>query len=171
MRELISIPPLTILISVLKSSYRIEMSEGGSVMNSVRLFSLVCLVLLFLVSATIAQEKKDQSAVPAPSVVHQAAFPVAIQAGGYDLVSIILDFPPGAGFPNHFHGGHALAIVLSGEITLREKGTERTVKAGGNWTENPGDIHSAVNTGGTTARVAVSMFVPKGAEPTTIIKK
>ena len=140
-------------------------------MKSMKLFSLACLVLILLVSTTIAEEKTDQSAMPAPSVVYKAAFPIAIQAGGYDLVSIIFDFPPGAGFPNHFHGGHALVTVLSGEITLREKGAERIIKAGGNWTENPGDIHSAVNAGGTTARVAVSMLVPKGAEPTTIIEK
>ncbi len=140
-------------------------------MKSVKLFPLACLALILLVSVTIAQEKTDKAAMPAPSVVHKAAFPVAIQAGQYDLVSVIFDFPPGAGFPNHFRGGHALATVLNGEITLREKGGERTVKAGGSWTENPGDIHSAVNVGSTTARVAVSMLVPKGAEPTTIIKK
>ena len=142
-----------------------------NVMKSVKLFSLVCLVSLILVSATIAQEKIAQIAMPAPSVVYKAAFPITIQAGGYDLVSIIFDFLPGAGFPNHFHSGHALVTVLSGEITLREKGAEKIIKVGENWTENPGDIHSAVNAGGTTARVAVSMLVPKGAEPTTIIEK
>jgi len=109
--------------------------------------------------------------MPAPAAVYQAKFPIALQAGEYDLVGVVLDFPPGAGFPNHFHGGHALATVLSGEITLREKGKERIIKTGGNWTENPGDMHSAVNAGRTTARVAVSMLVPKGAEATTIIKK
>ena len=140
-------------------------------MKAMKLFSLVFFVLLILVSPTIAQEKTDQVAMPAPSVVNKAAFPIVIQAGAYDLVNIILDFSPGAGFPKHFHGGHALVTVLSGEITLRERGGERIIKAGGNWTENPGDIHSAVNAGGTTARVAVSMLVPKGAEPTTIIEK
>ena len=140
-------------------------------MKSVKLFSLACLVMFLLVSTTIAGEKTDQTAMSAPSVVYKAAFPVEIQAGGYDLVSIIFDFPPGAGIPNHFHGGYALVTVLSGEITLREKGTERIIKMGGNWTENPGDIHLAVNAGSTTARVAVSMLVPKGAEATTIIKK
>ena len=140
-------------------------------MKSVKLFSLVCLALLLLVSATIAQEKTDQAEMPAPSVVNKTSLPITLQAGGYDLVSIMFDFPPGSGFPNHFHGGHALATVLSGEITLREKGIEKVIKAGGNWTENPGDIHSAVNAGNTTARVAVSMIVPKGAEPTTIIGK
>jgi len=109
--------------------------------------------------------------MPAPSVAYKSAFPLAIQTGGYDLVSVIFDFPPGAGFPNHFHGGHALATVLSGEITLREKDTERIIKTGGSWTENPGDVHSAVNAGSESARVAVSMLLPKGAEATTIIKK
>jgi quercetin dioxygenase-like cupin family protein len=140
-------------------------------MKSVKLFPLACLVMLLLVSATIAGEKTDQAAMPAPSVVYKAALPVEIQAGGYDLVSIIFDFPPGAGFPDHFHGGHALVTVLSGEITLREKGTERIIKTGGNWTESPGDVHAALNAGSSSARVAVSMLLPKGAEATTIIKK
>jgi quercetin dioxygenase-like cupin family protein len=140
-------------------------------MKYVKLSSLACLVMLLLVSTTIAEEKTDQAAMLAPSVVYKAAFPIDIRAGGYDLVNIIFDFPPGAGFPDHFHGGHAVVTVLNGEITLREKGTERIIKIGGNWTENPGDIHSALNTGSTTARVAVSMLLPKGAEATTIIKK
>ena len=140
-------------------------------MKSVKLFLFVCLAVLLSVSATTAQEKAGQTAIPAPSVVNQAAFQLELQAGGYDLVSIIFDFPPGAGFPEHFHGGHALATVLSGEIVLREKGTEKIIKAGGTWTENPGDIHSAVNAGSTTARVAVSMLLPKGAKPTTTIGK
>ncbi len=140
-------------------------------MKSVKIFLLVCLAMFLLVSTTIAGEKTDQSAMSAPSVVYKAMFPIAIQGSEYDLVSIIFDFPPGAGFPKHFHGGHALATVLSGEITLQEKGTERTIKTGGTWTESPGDVHSAVNAGSTSARVAVNMLLPKGAEATTIIKK
>lgn len=106
----------------------------------------------------------------APSVFSKAAFPIEIKAGGYDLVSIIFDFPPGAGFPNHFHGGHVLVTVLSGEITLQEKGTERIIKTGGSWTEGPGDVHAAVNAGSASARVAVSILLPQGAEATTIKK-
>jgi quercetin dioxygenase-like cupin family protein len=140
-------------------------------MKTVKLFSLVCLVMFLLVSATLAQEKTDQIEMSAPSVVSKAEFPIETQPGAYDLLSIVFDFPPGAGFPKHFHGGHALVTVLSGEITLREKGTERIIKTGGSWTENPGDIHEAVNAGNTSTRVAVSMLLPKGAEATTVIKK
>ena len=127
--------------------------------------------MLLLASAAAAQENTGQMEMSAPSVVSKAALPVEIQAGGYQLISIIFDFPPGAGFPKHFHGGHAVATVLSGEITLREKSTERTLKTGESWTEDPGNIHSAVNTGSSSARVAVSMLLPKGAEATTIIGK
>jgi quercetin dioxygenase-like cupin family protein len=141
-----------------------------NVMKTAKLFSFVCLVMLLLVSATMAQEKTGQSEMPAPSVFSKASFPIDIQAGGYDLVSIVFDFPPGAAVPNHFHGGHTLATVLSGEITLREKGTERIIKAGSSWTESQGDVHSALNAGSTSARVAVSMLLPKGAEATTIKK-
>ena len=140
-------------------------------MKTVKLFPLVCLAMLLFVSAAMAQEKTGQIENSAPSVVNKAAFPVDIKAGGYDLITIIFDFPPGAGFPEHFHGGHALATVLSGEITLREKGTERVIKTNGSWTESPGDIHAAVNATSMSTRVAVSMLLPKGAEATTIIKK
>jgi len=140
-------------------------------MKTVKLFSLVCLVLILFASVTTAQEKADQAAVAGPAAVYQARFPITMQAGEYDLVSVILDFAPGAGLPDHFHGGHALATVLIGEITLREKGGERIIKTGESWTENPGDLHAAVNASATSARVAVSMLLPKGAEATTIIRK
>jgi len=140
-------------------------------MKTLKLFPLVLFVLLLFVSAPLAGDKTDPAAKPAPSVVYKAATPISAQAGEYDLLSIIFEFPPGSGFPTHFHGGHALAVVLSGEITLREKGSEKVIKAGESFTENPGATHSAVNTGSTTARVAVSMLLPKGAEPTTVIEK
>jgi len=140
-------------------------------MKTVKLFPLVCLALLLFASATTAQEKTDQAVVAGPAAVYQARFPITIQAGEYDLVSVVFDFAPGAGLPDHFHGGYALATVLSGEITLREKGAERIIKTGESWTENPGDQHAAVNAAATSARVAVSMLLPKGAEATTIIRK
>lgn len=70
----------------------------------------------------------------------------------------------------HFHGGHVQVTVLSGEMTLTEKGAMRVVKSGESWTENPGDQHSVVNAGAVPARVAISMLLPKGAEANTIVK-
>lgn len=71
----------------------------------------------------------------------------------------------------HIHGGHVLVTVLQGEMTLTDKAGEKIVRAGESWTEGPGDQHSVVNAGTTAARVVVNMLLPKGAEPTTIIKQ
>jgi quercetin dioxygenase-like cupin family protein len=48
---------------------------------------------------------------------------------------------------------------------------EMIKKQGESWTENPGNEHSVINAGNVTARVAVSVLLPKGAEATTMIKK
>jgi len=94
-----------------------------------------------------------------------------VQTGEYELVGTIIDFAPGAGVATHKHGGYVLVQVLSGEVTLREKGIEMIKKQGDSWTENPGNEHSVINAGSVTARVAVSILLPKGAEATTMIKK
>jgi quercetin dioxygenase-like cupin family protein len=87
-----------------------------------------------------------------------------------DDPSSILEFPAGAGVANHMRGGHVLVTVLGGEITVREKGTENTFKAGESWTEYTGNVHSVVNAGTAPARVAAVYLVPKGAAVTTIVK-
>ncbi|HEY6873073.1 MAG TPA: cupin domain-containing protein [Geobacteraceae bacterium] len=135
-----------------------------------RLF-LITLMTLLLASVSLAQEKGTAAALPAPATVQQAKMPITLQSGEYELISIIFDFAPGAGVPLHRHGGQVLVQVLSGEITVREKGIERVMKAGDSWTESPGNEHAAINAGSVTARVAVSMLLPKGAEATTIIKR
>lgn len=131
----------------------------------------VALMILLPLSVSFAQEKAAPGMLPAPTTTYQAKSPISVPAGDYELVSTILDIAPGAGVPTHMHGGHVLVVVLSGEVTLREKGSERVMKQGKSWTEDPGNEHSVVNVGGVTARVAVSMLLPKGAEATTIIKK
>jgi quercetin dioxygenase-like cupin family protein len=139
-------------------------------MKTIKPFLFTCLVSLLLVSAAMPQEKTGQTAMPGPATTYQAKFPITLQAGEYELFTMVLDFPPGAGVPNHVHGGHTLVTVLSGEMTLREKGTKRILRTGESWTENPNNMHSVVNAGGVTARVAVSMLLPKGGTSTTIIK-
>jgi quercetin dioxygenase-like cupin family protein len=138
--------------------------------TGLRLFCIT-LMTLFLASVSLAQEKEGPTALPAPVMANQGKRPLTLQSGEYELISIIFDFAPGAGVPKHMHGGQVLVLVLSGEMTVREKGTERVVKAGESWREEPGSEHSVVNAGSVTARVAVSMLLPKGGEATTIIKQ
>jgi quercetin dioxygenase-like cupin family protein len=139
-------------------------------MKTVKQVLLATLMLFLLISAAAADEKGGQAPAPGPVVVHMAKFPVTVGKAEYDLLTIIQDFPAGIGVGNHKHGGHVLVTVLSGEMTLREKGAERIVKTGESWTERPGDVHAVVNAGTDTVRVAISILIPKGAEVTTMMK-
>jgi quercetin dioxygenase-like cupin family protein len=139
-------------------------------MKTVKQVLLAALMLFLLISAATADEKGGQSMAPSPVVVNMSKFPITVAGGDYDLLTIIQDFPAGAGVATHKHGGYVLVTVQSGEMTLREKGVERVVKTGESWTERPGDVHAVVNAGTVTSRVAISVLIPKGAEVTTMVK-
>jgi quercetin dioxygenase-like cupin family protein len=137
--------------------------QRRSAMKTKKLLLCVTLIGLLMVSVAMAQEKTSQTIAPGPSTLYQAKFQITLQTGEYDLQTIILEFPKGTGVPAHMHGGYVLVTVLNGEMTLKEKGSERIIRSGESWTENPGDMHSVVNTGTTTARVVVNILLPKGA--------
>lgn len=98
------------------------------------------------------------------------AFPITLAAGDYELVNQVLDFPPGSGVPQHFHGGPAVVTVLTGELVTADAIGERVLKAGDSLLEGTGDKHSVINKTDGTVRVAVSYLVPKSAQRTTLIK-
>lgn len=131
---------------------------------------LLTLAVTMGISVAAAAEEGSRATTTRPTVVSEAKFPITLGSSEYDLLTRILEFPAGAGNPKHKHGGHVLVTVLSGEMTLREKGTERIVKAGESWTENPGNVHEVVNAGSVTARVVACFLIPKGAEITTPVK-
>jgi quercetin dioxygenase-like cupin family protein len=139
-------------------------------MKIMKQFMFVAFVAILSVSVATASEMAVQPAPPGPAVVYQAKFPITVQGGEYDLLTIIMDFPSGAGVPRHMHGGFVLVTVLSGEMTLKEKGGEVVKKTGESWTEKAGDEHAVVNAGTMPVRVAISMLLPKGSEATTILK-
>jgi quercetin dioxygenase-like cupin family protein len=135
--------------------------------------ALALLFVVLITASTIAatEDKMGQTtALPGPMATYQAKYPLAVKGGDYELLTVILDFPPGAAVPRHFHGGYVLVTVLSGELTLTEKGASRMVKTGDSWTENIGDQHAVLNTGSVPTRVAVSILLPKGAEVTSMVK-
>jgi quercetin dioxygenase-like cupin family protein len=139
-------------------------------MKIVKQLLFLTLVVFLWSSVAAADEKGSQATTPGPNVVSQAKYPLNVGSGEYDLITRIQEFPAGAGVANHMHGGHVLVTVLSGEMTLREKGTEKIVKAGESWTESPGNVHSIANAGTATARVVAVFLVPKGAEIITMVK-
>lgn len=126
---------------------------------------------LALVAATVALLVWTiplSAADPGPTSVVHADLPITVSAGDFSLLNLILDFAPGAGAPDHVHGGNMIVTVLAGEITLRDQGSERIIRTGESWTEEPGHIHSVINAGTTTARVWIDALLPKGAELTTV---
>ncbi len=85
----------------------------------------------------------------------------------FDLIETEMDFAPGAVTPVHTHGGPAFISVISGELTLRENGTEKTYKAGEAWTENPGQFMQVANKGTAPASTFATFLLPQGAQLTT----
>ena len=140
-------------------------------MKTAKQLLFVVLIGLLMVSAAMAQEKGSQTATLGPTIIYQAKFQITLQGGEYDLQTIIMEFPQGASVPEHVHGGYVLATVFNGEMTLKEKGSKRIIRAGESWTENPGDLHSVVNAGATAVRIVVNILLPRGAEATTLIKQ
>jgi quercetin dioxygenase-like cupin family protein len=140
-------------------------------MKTVKQLLFLAFTMFLLISvAAAADEKSGQAATPGPTVVSQTKYPLTVGSGEYDLITRILDFSAGAWTPNHMHGGNVLVTVVSGEMTTREKGTEKRFKAGESWTESPGNVHTVGNAGTAPARVVAVFLLPKGAEITTNMK-
>jgi quercetin dioxygenase-like cupin family protein len=127
--------------------------------------ALVALVVLIAGGVVVSY-----AAAPGPKFVGTAKYPISVKAGDYDLIAQVIDLPPGAMVPKHIHGGPVVVQVISGEVTLTDAMGSKTVKAGGMFTEATGTAHSAANNGSTTARVAVSYLIPKGANVITFVK-
>ena len=103
------------------------------------------------------------------SLTGSIQIPLTIEAGEYSLIGQVLDFAPGSGVAEHSRGGNAVFYVLNGEITLMENGASKQVKAFQSWTEVPGAAYAVANASGNTARVAMSMLLPKGEEEITFV--
>ena len=102
---------------------------------------------------------------------YKSSSPFTVQAGIYDLVNVGFDLAPGGKIPRHYHSGPSVVSILGGELTLIESdGTERVVKAGESFMENPNVVHAVENRSTVTARIAVSQLIPKGIAATTWVK-
>ena len=97
-----------------------------------------------------------------------ASASVAELAGEFELVQLIVDFPPGTWTPAHTHGGMLLVTVLKGEQTVRDaQGVEKTYKAGESFTETPGEYLEIGNAGQDLVTVSAVALLPKGATLST----
>ena len=62
---------------------------------------------------------------------------------GKEILTITVDYPPGAVDPVHRHDAHAIVYVLEGSIIMGVKGQkEQVLKPGDTFYEGPNDIHT-----------------------------
>ena len=59
-------------------------------------------------------------------IVAESQFDVTSAPLQAEVVQLVVDFPPREWTSWHTHGGHAINLVLAGEITLRHVGMERS---------------------------------------------
>ncbi len=111
------------------------------------------------------------AAQTAPSARWAATYENLTMPKDFKAMVVVVDFPPGAVFPLHSHGGPVVAMVIEGEITLTQKGVDKTYKAGQSWNEAVGQIHEARNAGSVKAAVSVTYLLAKGAVPDIIVGK
>lgn len=125
-------------------------------------------MLLFMILLTACVPIQPPAAAPAavaPASGDAAAAPgpVAELTGEFELVQLIVDFPPGTWTPAHTHGGMLLVTVLKGEQTVRdEQGNAKIYKAGESFTETPGEYLEIGNAGQELVTVSAAALLPKG---------
>jgi len=131
-------------------------------------YALFALTALTLALSTVIA---SQSAQSAPSARWATTFEHLTLPKDFKAMTVVVDFPPGAVFPLHSHGGPVVALVLEGEITLVQGGVSVVYKAGQGFNESVGQIHEARNKGSTKAAVVATYLLPKGANPDIFVGK
>ena len=132
-----------------------------------RCFNL-CFILVSIVLLTACVPIQAPPAAPAAAPAPVVLGPVAELAGEFELVQLVVDFPPGTWTPAHTHGGVLLVTVRNGELTVRdEQGSEKTYKANESFTETPGVYLEVGNAGQEMVTVSTAALLPKGAKLST----
>ncbi|MEX2536265.1 MAG: cupin domain-containing protein [Trueperaceae bacterium] len=121
--------------------------------------TLTGLALAILIAAA-------QELPPGPTAVYRSAFDVTDPPPNFQVISIVLDFEPGAWTPMHTHGGLGMATVIEGTVTRESLGGERhSFGPGESWLET-GEVEAAGNDTDATARVVFTLMLPEGEEVT-----
>lgn len=86
-----------------------------------------------------------------------------LSARGYEFIQTRVDIEPGVLFPKHTHPGEEIIYVLQGTIEYRlESRPPITLKPGDVLFVAAGTVHSAKNSGTSTASELATYFVEKG---------
>jgi quercetin dioxygenase-like cupin family protein len=81
--------------------------------------------------------------------------------GKYKVGQMLQTYAPGAWTMSEIAAAPRLLTVVSGEVTVLNRASERVYKAGESWSETAGQAWLSGNTGSAPAVVAVSTIVPQ----------
>ena len=85
-----------------------------------------------------------------------------------DAVMAYVDLPPGSAEGRHVHPAEVYGFVLEGTITQQIEGKpDATLKAGDFVYFGPGQVHQAINSGSSAAKLAAVFVADKGKPLTT----
>jgi quercetin dioxygenase-like cupin family protein len=80
-----------------------------------------------------------------------------------EVVTVLIEWPPGAGTGLHTHPGDEYTTVLEGEFVGRRDGAEsKTYTAGQSYHNEPGVVHEGTNKGNVAAQTFNVFVIDKG---------
>ena len=89
-----------------------------------------------------------------------------------EVLTAIVEWPPGAGTGLHTHPGDEYTTVLEGEVVGRKEGAEpKTYTAGQSYHNEPGVVHEATNKGSVPAKTFNVFVIEKGKPVTQPVKQ
>ena len=132
------------------------------------LLAAACAALAFQVnSAAVTAQTGSAATAVKRTIVMQKDMNIA----GREAVMVLVELPPGSAEGRHTHNGEAYVFVQEGSIVLEHAGQPTaTLTAGQAFHIPAGDVHQAMNTSGSLARLAATFVAVKG-QPLTVPAK
>jgi quercetin dioxygenase-like cupin family protein len=132
-----------------------------------RHFKMLALLLLLLTGSAAAHDAVHDATAhgdaPAPQAKVTENMARALpDYPGKEILTITVDYPPGAVDPVHRHDAHAIVYVLEGSIIMGVKGQkEQVLKAGDTFYEGPNDVHTVGRNASKTEPAKFVVFLLK----------
>jgi quercetin dioxygenase-like cupin family protein len=128
-----------------------------------RPFKTLALLLLVIAGNAAAHDAATHGNASAPlaKVAENMTRPLP-DFPGKEILTITVDYPPGAVDPVHRHDAHAIVYVLEGSIIMGVKGQkEQVLKPGDTFYEGPNDIHTVGRNASKTQPAKFVVFLLK----------
>ena len=125
--------------------------------------TILALLLLGIAGPAFAHDAASHSDATAPQAkVTENMTKLLADYPGKEILTITVDYPPGAVDPVHRHDAHAIVYVLEGSIVMGVKGQkEQVLKPGDTFYEGPNDIHTVGRNASKTEPARFVVFLLK----------